>query len=128
MSTMRPPLETLPEHAASKYSLVVGVVTRARQLKAGQLPMVDVAGTNPVSVALEEIAAGKVLLQPEGESHIPLGERAAPPGTGAVRRDAVSCAVAVPPGGRLEDGHRRPVAGRGGPRPSPWVAQPEVPT
>ena len=60
MPIIRPPLEALLEKVDNKYSLVVGVAKRARQLKEGHLPMVDIASTNPVTVALEEIAAGKV--------------------------------------------------------------------
>jgi len=44
----------------SKYALVIVAAKRARQLKEGALPLVDVDSTNPVSVALEEIAAGKI--------------------------------------------------------------------
>jgi DNA-directed RNA polymerase subunit omega len=33
---------------------------RARELRAGQLPLVDVDSQNPVTVALEEIAAGRI--------------------------------------------------------------------
>jgi len=60
MPMIRPPLEALLEKVDNKYSLVVGVAKRARQLKEGHLPMVDIASTNPVTVALEEIATGKV--------------------------------------------------------------------
>lgn len=56
----RPPLESLLEKIENKYALVVAVAKRARVLKEGQLPMVDVASSNPVTVALEEIAAGKI--------------------------------------------------------------------
>ena len=60
MSMIRPPLETLLDKVDNKYALVISVAKRARQLKEGQLPMVDIQSTNPVTVALEEIAAGKV--------------------------------------------------------------------
>ena len=60
MTMIRPPLESLLEKAENKYALVIEVAKRARQLKEGHLPMVDVPSTNPVTVALEEIAAGKV--------------------------------------------------------------------
>ncbi len=60
MSMIKPPLESLLEKAENKYSLVISVAKRARQLKEGHLPMVDVPSANPVTVALEEIAAGKV--------------------------------------------------------------------
>jgi DNA-directed RNA polymerase subunit omega len=57
---IRPPLESLLEKIENKYALVVTVAKRARVLKEGQLPMVDVASSNPVTVSLEEIAAGKI--------------------------------------------------------------------
>jgi DNA-directed RNA polymerase subunit omega len=57
---IRPPLESLLEKIENKYALVVAVAKRARVLKEGQLPMVDVASSNPVTVSLEEIAAGKI--------------------------------------------------------------------
>ncbi|HEX2712875.1 MAG TPA: DNA-directed RNA polymerase subunit omega [Candidatus Acidoferrales bacterium] len=60
MPMIRPPLESLLEKVDNKYSLVTTVAKRARQLKEGHLPMVDIGSTNPVTVALEEIAAGKV--------------------------------------------------------------------
>ncbi len=57
---IRPPLEALMDKIPNKYALVVTVAKRARVLKEGQLPMVDVASNNPVTVSLEEIAAGKI--------------------------------------------------------------------
>jgi DNA-directed RNA polymerase subunit omega len=57
---IRPPLEALLDKIDNKYALVVAVAKRARVLKEGQLPMVDVASSNPVTVSLEEIAAAKI--------------------------------------------------------------------
>ena len=57
---IKPPLEALLDRVDSKYALVIVAAKRARQLKEGALPLVDVDSTNPVSVALEEIAAGKI--------------------------------------------------------------------
>jgi DNA-directed RNA polymerase subunit omega len=64
---IRPPLESLLEKIENKYALVVSVAKRARVLKEGQLPMVDVASSNPVTVALEEIAAGKIRIDKSKE-------------------------------------------------------------
>jgi DNA-directed RNA polymerase subunit omega len=64
---IRPPLESLLEKIENKYALVVTVAKRARVLKEGQLPMVDVASSNPVTVALEEIAAGKIRIDKSKE-------------------------------------------------------------
>ena len=65
---IRPPLESLLEKIENKYALVVSASKRARVLKEGQLPMVDVASNNPVTVSLEEIAAGKIRIDKSKES------------------------------------------------------------
>jgi DNA-directed RNA polymerase subunit omega len=57
---IKPPLEELLDRIPNKYALVIVVSKRARQLKDGALPMVDIDSASPVSVALEEIATGKV--------------------------------------------------------------------
>ncbi len=57
---VRPPIETLLERVTNKYLLVMLAAKRARELRAGQLPLVDVDSQNPVTVALEEIAAGRI--------------------------------------------------------------------
>ena len=56
MPMIRPPLESLLEKVDNKYALVITVAKRARQLKEGHLPMVDIGSTNPVTVALEDPA------------------------------------------------------------------------
>ncbi len=60
MALTRPTLEALLARVDNKYALIIGVVKRMQQLKEGALPMVDVVSANPVTVALEEIAAGRV--------------------------------------------------------------------
>jgi DNA-directed RNA polymerase subunit omega len=65
---IKPPLEALLAKIENKYALVVAVAKRARVLKEGQLPMVDVASNNPVTVALEEIAAGKIRIDKSKET------------------------------------------------------------
>ncbi len=57
---IRPSLEELTERVESKYGLVIVAAKRARKLKEGDPPMVDIDSTNPVSIALEEIATGRV--------------------------------------------------------------------
>ena len=57
---IKPPLEELLEQVESKYALVVVAAKRVRQLKDGALPLVEIDSTNLVSLALEEIATGKV--------------------------------------------------------------------
>lgn len=60
---IKPSLEELLEHVESKYALVMAAAKRARQLKEGSLPLVDIDSTNPVSIALEEIATGKIRIE-----------------------------------------------------------------
>jgi DNA-directed RNA polymerase subunit omega len=57
---IKPPLEALLDRVDNKYALVIVAAKRARQLKEGALPMVDVQSANPVTIALEEISAGKI--------------------------------------------------------------------
>jgi len=57
---IKPPLEELLGQIVSKYALVMVAAKRARQLKDGVLPLVDIDSTNPVTIALEEISTGKV--------------------------------------------------------------------
>ena len=64
---IKPPLEALLGRVENKYALVIVAAKRARQLKEGALPMVDVDTGSPVTVALEEIAAGKIRFEmPKG--------------------------------------------------------------
>ncbi|MGH2627926.1 MAG: DNA-directed RNA polymerase subunit omega [Anaerolineales bacterium] len=57
---IKPPLEALLDRVDNKYALVIVAAKRARQLKEGALPMVDVESASPVTIALEEISAGKI--------------------------------------------------------------------
>lgn len=61
---IKPPLEALLDRVDNKYALVIVAAKRARQLKEGALPMVDVDTANPVTIALEEISAGKIRYEP----------------------------------------------------------------
>ena len=65
---LNPDVLALLAKIENKYALVVAVAKRARVLKEGQLPMVDVASNNPVTVALEEIAAGKIRIDKSKET------------------------------------------------------------
>jgi DNA-directed RNA polymerase subunit omega len=60
---IRPPIEVLLERVPNKYALVMLAAKRAQQLGTGQLPLVDVDSQNPVTIALEEVAAGRVRLE-----------------------------------------------------------------
>lgn len=52
--------DTLKERIRNRYSLVVLASKRAKQLKEGAPPLIDTISTNSLTIALEEIAAGKV--------------------------------------------------------------------
>lgn len=54
-------LSLLSDKADSKYSLVVAVSKRARQLVDGKETYVDADSNNPVSIAIQEIYEGKIL-------------------------------------------------------------------
>jgi len=51
----------------SRYSLVVAAAKRARQLKEGAVPLIKCHSQHPLTIALHEIAAGKVVIKPPGE-------------------------------------------------------------
>ncbi len=53
-----PPIKDLLEHVDCRYSLVLMVSKRARQIVNGSEPMLDADTEKPVSAALMEIDAG----------------------------------------------------------------------
>ena len=58
-----PSADTIEDKVGSRYSLVVLAAKRAKQIKEGAPILIDTASTNPLTIALEEIAAGKVTAQ-----------------------------------------------------------------
>ena len=52
--------DAIRERVHNRYSLVVLAAKRAKQLKDNAPPLIDTTSTNPLTIALEEIAAGKV--------------------------------------------------------------------
>jgi len=57
-----PSADTIEDRVGSRYSLVVLAAKRAKQIKEGSPHLIDTLSTNPLTVALEEIAAGKVTI------------------------------------------------------------------
>ena len=51
------------ESWGSKYSLVALAAKRAKQIKSGAPPLIPTSSKNPITIALEEIAAGVILCQ-----------------------------------------------------------------
>jgi DNA-directed RNA polymerase subunit omega len=56
----QPPMDVLREVVDSRYTLVVLAAKRARQLLEGAPPQVEANSEKPVTLALQEIAAGQV--------------------------------------------------------------------
>ena len=55
-----PSPDKIDKQVDSKYALVVLAAKRAKQLKEGSRPRLATDSTNPLTIALEEIAEGKV--------------------------------------------------------------------
>ena len=89
-----PSADTIEEKAGSRYSLVVLAAKRAKQIKEGAPLLIETSSTNPLTVAMEEIAAGKVTVQHPAVDAPPAGARKALP-TNA--NDAVSDHYATSP-------------------------------
>lgn len=60
-------IERLSDRVGGRYPLVVAAAKRARQLKDGAVPLVKVKSGNALTIALAEIAAGKVVVKAPGE-------------------------------------------------------------
>lgn len=52
----------------SRYSIVLATAKRARQIIAGDTPMVDADGKKPLSVAIQELENGKIKILSEEEA------------------------------------------------------------
>jgi len=55
-----PTMNKLFDKVDSKYTLVVAVAKRARQLVDGQSSLVETNSLKPVTIAMEEVAEGKL--------------------------------------------------------------------
>ena len=62
-----PPIDELAEKVGSKYGLCVVASKRARQLIAGEEPLVRDKGQKPLSIAVEELYKSKVKIVSEEE-------------------------------------------------------------
>ncbi len=73
-----PSADTIEDRVKSRYSLVVLSAKRAKQIKEGAPILIDTESTNPLTIALEEIAAGKVTaIEAEGGEVVPVPVAAA---------------------------------------------------
>lgn len=59
----QPPLDTLRDRVDSRYTLVVTVAKRARQLLEGGKSLIECDSEKPVTVALQELAANKITFE-----------------------------------------------------------------
>lgn len=50
---------------SSRYSIVMATAKRARQLIAGEEPLVETKHDKPLSIAIEELAGGQIKILPE---------------------------------------------------------------
>lgn len=57
---INPSLDVLVQKVDSKYTLVVLAAKRAREIMDGQQPLAESKSNKPVTVALEEVAQGKI--------------------------------------------------------------------
>jgi len=58
-----PSIDRLIIKADSKYTLVIAAAKRARQLNEAHEPLISTDLTKSVSIALEEIAQGKIVFE-----------------------------------------------------------------
>ena len=56
-----PSPDRLENRVSSKYALVIVAAKRARQIKEGATALLRASSGNPLTIALEEVAAGKVI-------------------------------------------------------------------
>ncbi|MDF2571727.1 MAG: rpoZ 2 [Sporomusa sp.] len=57
---INPSLDVLVQKVDSKYTLVVLAAKRAREIMDGQPPLAESKSNKPVTIALEEVAQGKI--------------------------------------------------------------------
>ena len=87
-----PSADTIEDKVKSRYSLVILAAKRAKQIKEGAPVLIDTDSTNPLTIALEEIAAGMVTAIEAPSEIVPQ------PGA----RQAEPLLTAAPSGGRAE--------------------------
>ena len=66
-----PPLEELLAKVPARYALANVVAGRARQLIAGDLPAIETTTRNPVLIAIEELASGRLHIESRGTTVAP---------------------------------------------------------
>ena len=64
---IKPSVTELLTKAKNRYELVIATSKRARQIAAGDEPLIKIKDKSPVTIAANEIAEGKVNIIREGE-------------------------------------------------------------
>lgn len=72
-----PSSDSIEKNVGSRYSLVVLAAKRAKQIKEGAPVLIDTDSTNPLTIAMEEIAAGKVTILAGSDAMVPQAPRGA---------------------------------------------------
>lgn len=54
----------------SRYSIVLATSKRARQLIAGESPLVECSGKKPLSIAIQELESGCIRIEPESSEEL----------------------------------------------------------
>ncbi len=73
-----PSSDSIEKNIGSRYSLVVLAAKRAKQIKEGAPVLIDTESTNPLTIAMEEIAQGKVTILAGSDAMVPQARRGAP--------------------------------------------------
>lgn len=60
---INPPIVKLLEHVDNRYSLIIATSKRARQLIAGEEPLVDTKANKSLTVAINEINEGIITVE-----------------------------------------------------------------
>jgi DNA-directed RNA polymerase omega subunit len=60
-------INELAEEVGGMYVLTVAAAKRAKQLKEGRARVTDCASPNPLTVAIQELLEGKVIVRPLGD-------------------------------------------------------------
>lgn len=65
---VKPTVSELLKNVDNRFELVVATAKRARQLSKGDTPLVNKEEASTVTLAADEIAAGKVIVNTENEA------------------------------------------------------------
>jgi len=84
-----PSADNIAQNIGSRYSLVVIAAKRAKQIKEGAPILIDTLSTNPLTIAMEEIAAGKVTIMPGSADVVPVNAPDGAPSESMTPRSSV---------------------------------------